>query len=210
MSNRKQSMVPSEVRKQSVVPNEGRRKSIYERKPSVDGKKSTLDVPNVGRRASIDFRRMSISEGRKFSMADSLAGRSGLLNSAGKDRMIICYENTYKLEPDQMFPIYEAKRIAEEILESNLREKEYNRDECIRMSTTMSDKIKQQIKTIAPENSRFRIVIIVAIGQAQETNPSLSFTSRCIWNDKLDNYAQATFKSKHLYAVALVYVLYKD
>ncbi|XP_045160963.2 dynein light chain Tctex-type 5-like [Mercenaria mercenaria] len=139
-------------------------------------------------------------------MAGSLAGRSGPL-SADRNRNVK-YENTYKLEPDDRFPIYEAKKIASSVLKSNLDGKEYNKDDCQRLTIAMSDRIKQQVRALG--QARFKIVVIVSIGQQQDTHPSMSFTSRCIWNDKLDNFAEATFENKHLYAVALVYALYTD
>lgn len=193
MSTRKQSMYPGD-----------RRKSIYDRKSSIETK-NILDAP-VGRRPSVEQgRRMSISDARKYSMAGSL-GRSGLL-SADRNRTMK-YENTYKLEPDDKFPIYEAKTIAHSVLNSNLEGKEYNKDECQRLTISMSDRIKQQIRALG--QARYKIVVIVSVGQLQESQPSMSFTSRCIWSDKLDNFAEATYSNKHLYAVALVYALYAD
>lgn len=194
MSNRKQSMVPSE-----------RRKSVAERKASIESRHELQ--PGMMRRPSFDGRRMSIADGRKYSMAGSLAGRSGLL-SADRNRMNVKYENTYKLEPDDKFPIYEAKKIAASVLKSNLEGKEYNKDDCQRLTISMSDRIKQQVRALG--QARYKIVAVVSIGQRQETHPSMTFTSRCIWNDKLDNYAEVNFSNKDLYAVALVYALYAD
>ncbi|KAL4236043.1 Tctex1 domain-containing protein 1 [Mactra antiquata] len=185
------------TRKASMVPSEGRRKSIYERKASTE--KNALDLPvGMARRPSMDQRRMS--------MAGSLAGRSGLL-SADRNKNVK-YENTYKTEPDDRFPIYEAKKIANSVLKNYLDGKEYNKDECQRLTRAMSDRIKMQVKALG--YPRFKIVVIVSVGQEQETHPSMSFTSRCMWNDKLDNFAEATFKSRQLYAVALVYATYAD
>lgn len=189
-------------RKASMAPSEGRKRS--------DG---NLDVPNfesrrdsMSRRGSIMTRRMSISD-RRYSMAESLQGRS--LMSAGRERLNIRFENTYKMEPDEKFPIFKAKTFAEEVMESKLKDKEYNAEECPRLSLDVSDSIKQRIKAqcLPP---RFKVVVLVTIGQVQDTQPSVAFTSRCIWNDKLDNYAEATFSSQHLYAVALVYAMYVD
>ncbi|XP_052777348.1 dynein light chain Tctex-type 5-like [Mya arenaria] len=204
--NRKQSMVSS--RKGSVDKSvvDMRRKSIIDRKSSKDGPGLMIPV-GMDRRGSIAGRRYSISD-RKFSMADSLAGRSGPL-SAGKDgRLNIKYENTYKVEPDKNFPIYEAKKIAMEILTRELDGREYDKDDCSRLSRLISDRIKQQCKALG--YPRYKIVAIVAIGQSQESHPSLSFTSRFIWNEKYDNFAEASFKSKHLFGVALVYAVYVD
>ena len=185
-----------------MVPSEGRQKS-----------EGNLDVPmsegrrdSTSRRGSIMARRMSISD-RRQSMADSLHGRN--LMSAGKDRISIKLENTYKTEPDELFPILKAKTLAQEVMESKLKGKEYNPEECPRLSLDVSDSIKQQIKSqCCPP--RFKVVVMVTIGQVQESQPSVAFTSRCIWNDKLDNFAETTFKNRDLYAVALVYATYVD
>jgi len=203
-TGRKQSMVPS--RKGSVEKTaamEARRKSIYDRKPSIDNKGMPV---GMDRRGSIAGRRMSISD-RRFSMAESLAGRSGPM-SAGRDRMNVKYENTYKVEPDTKYPIHEAKKIALSCLNSELDGREYDKDDCSRLSRLIADRIKQQCKALG--HPRFKIVSIVAIGQVSDTHPSLSFTSRFVWNDKYDSFAEATFKSRHLYAVALVYAMYAD
>ncbi|KAH3698985.1 dynein light chain Tctex-type 5-like [Dreissena polymorpha] len=196
------------IRKQSMAPTEGRRKSIYasERKQSFDRMSGSIPVGSE-RRGSIAGRRMSISE-RKYSMADSLGGRTGPMSASKDGRTTIKYENTYKTEPDKTFPIYEAKKIAYEVLQSELKGREYDKDECSRASRNISDRIKQQVKALG--HPRFKIVCIVTIGQFKASNPSLSFTSRFIWNDKVDNFAEATFKSRDLFGVALVYAVYAE
>lgn len=177
----------------------------------MDRRKSiVMDGPVGNRRMSIDGRRMSISDGRKYSIAESLAGRSGQLMSAdGRHRMNIKLENTYQLNPDEPFPMHKAKKIANDVLSGQLESKEYNKDECTRLSTTLSENIKQQVKALG--FPRFKIVVIVAIGQNQpNSRPSMTFTSRCIWNDKMDNFAEVKFKNRSLYAVALVYACYLE
>lgn len=188
-----------------MAPSEGRSKE----------EKVTLEVPVTegtrrgsiaGRRGSIMARRMSVSE-RKYSTTDSLPGRS--LTSAGRERMTIRLENTYKMEPDERFPIFKAKKLADEVMAEKLQNKVYHAEDCTRMSLDISDSIKQRIKAQCCP-ARFKVVVIVAIGQAQESQPSVSFTSRCIWNDKVDNYAESVFANRDLYAVALVYAMYAD
>lgn len=209
MDKRKQSMKPSDaalVRKQSLFPG----------KQSAEGKDGlTLEVPQyVGRRPSIDSRgrRPSIMSfdmghmlGRRKSLAGSLFGRQE--NTSAKERPVK-YENTYRMEPDNTFPVGKVKEIAYDILESHLKGLPYDNEECTKLSRTLADTIKQQVKALG--NPRYKIVAIVAIGQVMDTFPSVSFTSRCIWNDKLDNFVETVYKNRQLYAVALVYGVYAD
>lgn len=213
MDKRKQSMkVPDAalLRKQSILP----------RKQSVEGKKAAmqLEVPGYvgrrpsidsrGRRPSMDMRRMSFSDmaTRRQSLAGSLMGRGE--NSSAKDRQNIKYENTYRLEPEQAFPVGKVKEIAQDILESHLKGLPYDKDECTKLSKTLTDTIKQHVKALG--NPRYKIVVVVAIGQVMDSVPSVCFTSRCIWNDKMDNFIETSYKNKKLYAVALVYGVYVD
>lgn len=192
-----------------------RKQSMMPRKQSVDGKKAmTLEVPGyVGRRPSIDSRgrRPSIMSfgdmaTRRQSLVGSLMGRAE--NSSAKDRTNFKYENTYCLEPDEAFPVAKVREIAKDILESHLKGLPYDKDDCTKLSKTLTDTIKQQVKALG--NPRFKIVVLVAIGQVMDSVPSVCFTSRCIWNDKLDNFIETTYKNKTLYAVALVYGVYAD
>ena len=212
MDKRKQSMRPPDaalLRKQSMYPG----KQLHDGKDGL-----TLEVPvhpgQAGRRGSIDSRgrRPSIMSfdmghtlGRRKSLAGSMLGRQE--NHSAKERQVK-YENTYRLEPDQAFAVAKVREISLDILESHLKGLPYDNEECPKLSKTLADTIKQQVKAVG--NPRYKIVVIVAIGQVMETLPSVCFTSRCIWNDKLDNFVETTYKNKKLYAVALVYGVYAD
>ncbi|KAL3869467.1 hypothetical protein ACJMK2_042145 [Sinanodonta woodiana] len=224
----KQSTVGGAERKQSVVP--ARKQSVEistVRKPSLEtsdqtGRKASLAVPGmmddgeVGHKLSVDAqRRPSFDRGRrpsifdrKQSVVESMGRSTLIMTSAPGARGNIRYENTYKVEPDHRFPSGKVKKIAYDILESSLKDKVYDKDECTRLSQKLSDTIKQNIKALG--YNRFKIVVIVAIGQQQGFRPSVSFTSRCLWNDKYDTFSEAVFKNSSLYAVALCYGVYTD
>ena len=213
MSKRKQSMKPPDVTM-------GRKQSIHPRMPSVEGKKS-LDFPgyvggrrssidSLGRRLSVDYRRMSMGFGslatRRHSIAGSLLSRAE--NHSAKERSVIKYENTYRLGPENIFPANKVKAITLDVLESHLKDLTYDADDCPKLSRTLTETVKQEVKALG--NSRYKIVVMVAIGQLMDTHPSISVTSRCIWNDKLDNFVEVIYKNKSLYAIGLVYWVYAD
>ena len=201
-------------RKQSVKPDVARKQSMHPRKPSIDGKKAALEVPGFvgGRRPSIDSRGrrpsiMSFGElaTRRQSLVGSLFGRGD--NHSAKDRHVK-YENTYRLEPDEMISVAKVKEIAYDVMESHQRGLAYDKDDCTKLSKTIADTIKQEVKGL--ETPRYKIVVIVAIGQVVDSSPSITFTSRSIWNVKFDNFIEVTYKNKSLYAVGLVYTVYVD
>ena len=191
--------------------------------PSIESKKPvTLEVPSLlvggrrpsvdsaGRRLSVDIRRMSMAFGsltrRRHSIAGSLLSRAE--NLSAKERPVIQYENTYRIEPDQVFPSQKVREITHDVLESHLKDLRYDAEDCPKLSRTLTDTIKQEIKGLG--NPRYKIVVLVAIGQKMDSRPSIFVTSRCIWNDKFDNFVEVMYANKSLYAVGLVYWVYAD
>ncbi|XP_048763327.1 dynein light chain Tctex-type 5-like [Ostrea edulis] len=201
---RKQSVMPDPTaRKQSMIPPDARRPSVLP---------STLDPQHgaTGRRASVmmmDHPRRP-SQDRKQSIVESTTGRSTMImTSAHTHRPNVRYENTYKTEPDVKFRSFDVRNAIKEIFERELGTMKYDKEKCISLTTTLSEKIKHSVKILG--FPRYKIVVVVAIGQ-QETHPSIAFTSRCIWNQGTDNFSEYTFNNASLYAVGLVYAMYMD
>ena len=184
-----------------------RKQSIY---PVEAGGKSLDPGHAGGRRPSImmDARRPSQSD-RKQSIVESTTGRSTLImTSAQTQRPNVKYENTYKLEPDRKFKSDEVKKKIKEVLEKELDGVKYDKDKCTGLSKTLAESIKRQVKVLG--FVRYKLVVIVAIGQREESHPSLAFTSRCIWNENMDNFSEYNYKSPSLFAVGLVYAMSFD
>lgn len=206
---RKQSLMPdAAARKQSMIPPDARRPSVL----PPDARKSSIDPQHAaqGRRASImmmDHPRRP-SQDRKQSIVESTAGRSTLIVTPGHaHRTNVRYENTYKTEPDVKFRSAEVRDTIKSHFERELGTMKYDKERCISLTTTLSEKIKHSVKILG--FPRYKIVVVVAIGE-QETHPSIAFTSRCIWNQNTDNFSEYTFKNASLYAVGLVYAMYMD
>ncbi|KAF6041356.1 hypothetical protein EB796_000310 [Bugula neritina] len=116
------------------------------------------------------------------------------------------YENTYKLEPDATFPSAPIRKIINEILQDNLENKEYSAELATQKCKELADMIKQRVKSEGYR--RHKLVSLVTI--VENKNAALSMGSRCVWNDKFDNYADGTFKNNSLYAVGCLYGLYAE
>ncbi|XP_013382553.1 tctex1 domain-containing protein 1 [Lingula anatina] len=122
------------------------------------------------------------------------------------NNMPVEFENTYKLEPDCRFPEREARQIIENVLEQNLHDKKYDPNIMNRKCRTLSDMIKDRIKEMNLE--RFKIVTSVMITEKQ--HQAMQVVSRCIWDQRWDNYACGVYSNKTLYAIGLVYVVYYE
>lgn len=196
------------ARKKSIAPPDvGRRKSIVP--PDFD--KERKNSQDFGRKHSISqssdiSRRMSMAH-RRQSVVESITGKSTLILTSNATQKNIKYENTYKLEPDVKFQTEKIKGIVRDIFENDLSDQTYKPENCISQSKLLAEKIKQAVK--AQDFDRYKIVVIVALGE-KEANPSVAFTSRCIWNVSADNYSEYVYHNKSLYAVGMVYAVSID
>ena len=89
-------------------------------------------------------------------------------------------------------------------LQDQLENKEYSAELAAQKCKELADMIKQRVK--AEGYRRHKLVSLVTI--IENKNAALSMGSRCVWNDKFDNYADGTFKNNSLYAVGCLYGIY--
>lgn len=97
-----------------------------------------------------------------------------------------------------------ARKIIRETLENFLEGRKYEAGSCTQLSRSIADVIKQRVKELG--HSRYKLVAVVAIGQAEES--SVAFSSRCVWNVSYDSFAEYTYRNSSLFAIGLLYALY--
>jgi len=195
-------------KKLSVSDAGSRKQSLYP-----DQSRSLLEAPagDKQRRPSIDFshRRPSITDTRKMSIVESIPGRSTLImTSAHTQRQNVRYENTYKTDPDVKVRSDYLKDCIKSVFEDELSDLTYNKEQCPALTKKIAEELKRRVKSIGLP--RYKIITVVAIGQREQYNPSVAFTSRCVWSAAFDTFSEYTFKSPSLYAVGLVYALYAE
>lgn len=118
----------------------------------------------------------------------------------------IKYENTYRLEPSERFPLGAVRLMLEEVLTELLEEQTYERDNCPKLTKSISDTVKIRAKGLV--DPRFKLICVTHIGQVQ--GQGVRIGSRCLWNTKHDNSATYMFKNSSLFAIASVYGIYFD
>ncbi|ESO96544.1 hypothetical protein LOTGIDRAFT_115685 [Lottia gigantea] len=120
----------------------------------------------------------------------------------------VVYQNTYKLSPDDAdrFCARNIQQIIYSVLESTLRDKEYDAKRFANLGTQMADQIKERVK--ASGLTRYKLVAYVNI--VQNIGEGFQLVSRCLWDPEVDNFASATYESKTFSAVGSLYAIYYE
>ena len=129
--------------------------------------------------------------------------QKALSNRGGESSKVI-YENTYKMAPNVAFPENKIKEVVEKILSRELRNTQYDAENCREMTARISDIIKKEIKDL--DLDRYKLVCIVHIGQ--RGNQEIKVGSRCLWDVRLDTYISAEYQNTSLFAIATVFGIY--
>ncbi|KAK6187951.1 hypothetical protein SNE40_005867 [Patella caerulea] len=192
---------PKSPRKVSIASNVFARRISTQ--PSEDGAASSSGKMDL----SALMRRRSTFKGLAQSITNAIAIRrltkaSVDLSQKPKQKL----ENTYKMNPDEGKGFYpdRMRKAITEVLETNLDEVTYSAKNAGILAENLTEMIKSRIKLLKLD--RYKIVCNVILGQCLEQG--LESASRCVWDQKVDNYACVTYKNKTLFVVATVYGIY--
>ena len=119
----------------------------------------------------------------------------------------ITYENTYRTEPTTKFLPDKVAEIISTHLEESLCEVRYSHHECGKMACELSERIKEEVKKKV-DLPRRKLVSFVTIGELRCQGARVG--SRCIWNEKTDRYASASYKNSSLFAVGVVFAVFHE
>ncbi|KAK7087733.1 dynein light chain Tctex-type protein 2B-like isoform X2 [Littorina saxatilis] len=117
-------------------------------------------------------------------------------------------ENTYQLEPDARtrFSPSKVEAILKEVLESRLRNVNYNPEQCRRVTTDLATIIKNRAKKL--EFQRYKLVCNVLI--MENKGQGSQVVSRGLTNTDTDSFAAYTYRNPSLIAVANVHGIYYE
>ncbi|OWF48854.1 tctex1 domain-containing protein 1-like [Mizuhopecten yessoensis] len=137
-----------------------------------------------------------------------LAGRTRSLLNSRMSGLTIQKEPSYRMEPKESLKFNSSKveKIANMVLEDRLAELKYNPRLCSNISRLITEEIKDRVKTL--KFDRYKIIVIVFIGENKDQGVQIS--SRCAWDDEVDNFATCTYKTNAIYATATVYGVYNE
>ncbi|GFR89668.1 Tctex1 domain-containing protein [Elysia marginata] len=82
----------------------------------------------------------------------------------------------------------------------------YNKRIAPNMNRILGDEVKDRVKKLNFE--RYKIIVMVMIGEKK--GQGIMVSSRCSWDDSVDNYVSHTFQNKHLFCTCSVYGVYQE
>jgi len=157
---------------------------------------------------------------RKKNVSDHVSKYSGSRKSSvdttntGLAKNVPRIENTYKMSPDENKRFY-AYKIYSNILElvtekmnncEKLNPACYNTKAAANLTRDLADNIRREAKNLSVP--RYKIVVHVVIGQNNGQDGRVA--SRCLWNTDYDNCVSIQYKSKFMWASAVIFVLYAE
>ncbi|KAL4235866.1 hypothetical protein ACF0H5_004254 [Mactra antiquata] len=115
-------------------------------------------------------------------------------------------EPTYRMEPLKRFSCMEAERITKEVVEDNLNGFKYNPRNCTSVIKSISDEIKDKIKSLGYD--RYKIICVISL--CQKSGQSAVCCSRAMLDKEHDTYATYTMKTEDFVCNATVFGMYRE
>ena len=116
---------------------------------------------------------------------------------------------TYRMAPqsDRKFRPHVVKKIMDEAFEECLDGlSNYDAVKCRALTTQVCEDIKQRVKWLNFE--RCKLVCLVHIGSI--SGQGMRVASQCLWDHTVDNFASTTYSKGDIFAVALLFGVYKE
>ena len=153
----------------------------------------------------------TLSTSRYLSLSSSKApymGSSSRLTSATQrqEQREVYNPHLYKLEPSKRFYEPDVRKVIKDVLDSNLNGQNYNPEVFPNTARFLAELIKEKVKSF--NYPRYKIISIVYIGQLREQGTRI--VSMCLFDKRLDNFAQYRYEGNDFYAVGVVYGCYME
>lgn len=112
---------------------------------------------------------------------------------------------THQTGPKREFSVTQVRKIIKETFENTLDGNEITLPRNA-LCKNLTEAIK--VKTRRMNYDRYRLIVHVYL--CSKDNVSLKVTSRCVWDEKIDNYADYKYEAKDFYVLGVVYGIYKE
>ena len=116
---------------------------------------------------------------------------------------------TYRMGPqsDRKFRPHAVKKIMDQAFEESLDGiKNYDSVKCRALTMQVCEDIKQRVKWLNYE--RCKLICLVHIGSL--SGQGMQVASQCLWDQNVDNFASTTYRNGDIFAVALLFGVYKE
>eukprot|EP01017_Pseudomicrothorax_dubius_P002932 TRINITY_DN10280_c0_g1_i1.p1 TRINITY_DN10280_c0_g1~~TRINITY_DN10280_c0_g1_i1.p1 ORF type:complete len:128 (+),score=21.61 TRINITY_DN10280_c0_g1_i1:35-418(+) len=117
-------------------------------------------------------------------------------------------EQTFQTEPreDERFYPSQVRAVIESVLNDNLNAKtDYDPVQSGKLCNDLSTRVREAVKSRL-NIPRHKLSVQVVLGELR--GQSLRISSKCLWDDKNDNFASYTFTNERIFCTALVFGCY--
>ena len=155
-----------------------------------------------GAKLSLQAMTMALNFTKKFKDS-ALAKR----RERERERLNISLENSYRMEPERKckFSCQKVEPVVLDILHETLKDKSYDPTNSPKLACEVANIVNNTVKDI--KFDRYKIISHVII-VPPDAGADLCATSRCLWDQKNDNFITVNYKSEKIFAVATVYGIY--
>ena len=112
----------------------------------------------------------------------------------------------HKTVPDDIFPTLSVEEHMRRLLRVRMDGVKYDPLTCKELSKSLAEEIKQDAKTYH-NLSRYKLICVVNIGETKH-QCDVRFGSRCLWNEKFDDFASSFYRNSHIFVVATIFGVY--
>ena len=98
------------------------------------------------------------------------------------------------------------QRIIEQVIEENLKDREYNPEEAQKQAEHIVNSIRSGVKQL--NVPCYKIIVQSVIGQVD--GQGVRIASKCLWDEMNDNYASWTYKNHSLFCTGIVFGIYYE
>lgn len=116
---------------------------------------------------------------------------------------------TYRMAPqsDRKFRPHIVKNIMDQAFEESLDGiNTYDSVKCRALTTQVCEDIKQRVKWL--NYDRCKLICLVHIGSL--SGQGMRVASQCLWDQSVDNFATTTYRKGDIFAVAMLFGVYKE
>mmetsp|Transcript_16502 Transcript_16502/g.14406 ORF Transcript_16502/g.14406 Transcript_16502/m.14406 type:complete len:128 (-) Transcript_16502:76-459(-) len=117
-------------------------------------------------------------------------------------------KNTYALEPKEDYRFFpsKVKEKIKEVIDEQMKSKEYDHQEAEKLSMDISNKIREVVRDL--QIPSYKIAVQTVIGELG--GQGVRIASKSLWDDKNDNWASYTFSNHSLFCTGMVFGIYYE
>lgn len=175
-------------------------------------KGATINASPVNSSHPVRHRSRSLTRKDTSHSVGSVKGHShkdhdrGSASSTGDLHPEVKYENTYKMLPDFRFLESKVKEIMISVFQENIKEKLYDPSTMGQKCKLSSEIIKEKVKSLSMHRFKF-ICHVLAIQKGEQ---SMLVTSRCLWDQRFDNFSTVNIQRGDYYIIGMVFAVYAE